>query len=430
MDAVAEEVREETPSFRARERERTRRPEADRWLLLLTFFLVAVGLVFVLSASQALAYVQHLTALYFFQRQLISVGIGALAMLALMRIDYHRLRPLILPGTVLVTVLLVLVPLAGVQVNGARRWFAVGPLVIQPTEMAKLAFGLFMSAWVVKQGDRLRDLRMGFVPFVVLLGGALGLVILERDLGTALVIAAILVAAFVAGGGRKRHLALLLLGLLLAGWLTIVLEPYRFARLAVFVNPFQDQLNAGFQSTQALYALGSGGIWGVGIGHSVQKFLWLPEAHTDFIFAIIGEETGLVGTTLVLLGFAAFAVRGYRAAMRAPDRLGLVIATAITTWIAFQALVNMATVTDTLPITGVPLPLISYGGSSVAMTLAAVGVLLNVASQGTRRQLQNTHRQNTRREDSQWGTDAPSDFGRRERWARDAGPGGRPRFPR
>ncbi len=401
-------------------RERARRPEADRWLLLLTVLLVATGLVFVLSASQALAYVQHLTALYYFERQLISVGLGGAVMLVLMRVDYHRLRPLILPGTVAVTVLLVLVPLAGVQVNGARRWFAIGPLVIQPTEMAKLAFGLFMSAWVVKQGEQLRDLRAGFVPFLVLLGGALGLVILERDLGTALVVAAILAATFVAGGGRKRHLALLLLGLFLAGWLTIVLEPYRFARLAIFINPFQDQLNAGFQSTQALYALGSGGIWGVGIGHSVQKFLWLPEAHTDFIFAIIGEETGLAGTTLVLLGFAAFAVRGYRAALRAPDRLGLAIAAAITTWVAFQALVNMATVTDTLPITGVPLPLISYGGSSVAMTLAAIGVLLNIASQGSRRQQQDTQR----------GVDAPSHLGRRDRWARDAGPGGRPRFPR
>ncbi|HEY8812008.1 MAG TPA: putative lipid II flippase FtsW [Candidatus Dormibacteraeota bacterium] len=415
---LAEEVREEAPWFRARER--NRRPEADRWLLLLTVLLVATGLVFVLSASQALAYVQHLTALYYFERQLVSVGLGCVAMLVLMRIDYHRLRPLILPGTVAVTVLLVMVPLAGVEVNGARRWFALGSLVVQPTEMAKLAFGLFMSAWVVKRAERLRDLRDGFVPFVVLLGGALGLVILERDLGTALVVAAILVAAFIAGGGRKRHLALLLLGLFLAGWLTIVLEPYRFARLAIFVNPFQDQLNAGFQSTQALYALGSGGLWGVGIGHSVQKFLWLPEAHTDFIFAIVGEETGLLGTTLVLAGFAAFAVRGYRAALRAPDRLGLAIATAITTWVAFQALVNMATVTDTLPITGVPLPLISYGGSSVAMTLAAIGVLLNVASQGTRRQHNDTQRE----------VDASSHLGRRDRRPRDAGPGSRPRFPR
>ena len=418
--AIAEGVRGQSPPVRARER--AARAEGDRWLLLLSVLLVATGLVFVLSASQALAYVQHLAPLYYFQRQLISVGLGGAALLILMRIDYHRLRPLILPGTVAVTVLLVLVPLVGVQVNGARRWFAIGGLVIQPTEMAKLAFGLFMSAWVVKRGERLRDLREGFVPFVVLLGGALGLVILERDLGTALVVAAILVATFVAGGGRKRHLALLLAGLVVAGWLTVVLEPYRFARLAVFINPFQDQLNAGFQSTQALYALGSGGIWGVGLGHSVQKFLWLPEAHTDFIFAIVGEETGLVGTTLVLLGFAGFAVRGYRVALRAPDRLGLTIATAITTWVTFQALVNMATVTDTLPITGVPLPLISYGGSSVAMTLAAIGVLLNVASQGTRRNAQDHGRRTE--------ADEVTDRGRGDRWPRDASSRRRPRLRR
>ena len=409
--AVATGVREQSPPVRARER--TARAEGDRWLLLVSVLLVATGLVFVLSASQALAYVQHLTPLYYFQRQLVSVGLGSAALLVLMRVDYHRFRPLILPGAVGVTILLVLVPLVGVQVNGARRWFAIGGLVIQPTELAKLAFGLFMSAWVVKRGERLRDLREGFGPFVILLGGALGLIILERDLGTALVVAAILVATFVAAGGRKRHLALLLAGLVVAGWLTVVLEPYRFARLAVFINPFQDQLNAGFQSTQALYALGSGGIWGVGIGHSVQKFLWLPEAHTDFIFAIIGEETGLVGTSLVLLGFAGFAVRGYRAALRAPDPLGLTIATAITTWVTFQALVNMATVTDTLPITGVPLPLISYGGSSVAMTLAAIGVLLNVASQGRRRNAQDQGRRTD--------ADEVADRGRGDRWARDAG---------
>src|SRR5438270_5592924 len=381
--AVVEETRER--AWRRERSERVPRVEGDRWLLLVTVLLVGTGLVFVLSASQALAYVQHLTALYYFERQLVSAGLGGAALLVLMRVDYHRLKPLIMPGTVLVTVLLVLVPLLGVQVNGARRWFAIGPLVIQPTELAKLAFALFMSAWLVKRGDRLRDLKEGFAPYLLLLGGALALVLLERDLGTALVIASILVAAFIAAGGRKRHLALLLLGLGLCGWLAVVLEPYRAARLAVFVNPFGDQLNAGFQSTQALYALGSGGIWGVGIGHSVQKFLWLPEAHTDFIFAIVGEETGLLGTTLVLLGFTLFAIRGYRAALRAPDRLGPTLAPALTSWISFQALVNMATVTDTLPITGVPLPLISYGGSSVALTPAAIGLLLNISSQGTRR---------------------------------------------
>ena len=421
MSALAEPVTREAGSTRRRQEREAARGNRDRWLLLVTVALVATGLVFVLSASQALAYVQHLTPLYYFERQVVFVLLGGGALLVLSRVDYHRLKPLILPGTVAVAALLVLVPLAGVEVNGARRWFAIGPLVLQPSEMAKLAFALFISGWVVKRGERLRELQDGLGAFAILLGAAVGLILLERDLGTSLVVGAILVSAFVAGGGRKRHLALLLGVMLVAGWLLVIVEPYRFARLAVFVNPFQDQLNAGFQATQALYALGSGGLWGVGIGHSVQKFLWLPEAHTDFIFAIIGEETGLLGTTLVLLGFATFAIRGYRAAMRAPDRFGMVLATAITTGIAFQALVNMATVTDTLPITGVPLPLISYGGSSVAMTLAAIGVLLNIASQGSRRSPGAFG-------DMDWESrsDEVADLGRRHRRPLDAGPGRRP----
>ncbi len=406
---------------RARLRARDQLAEQDSWLLLGTIVLMALGLVFVLSASQALAYVQHRTSLYYFERQLLSVGMGLTAMLVLMRLDYHRLRPLIGPGAVIVTLMLVAVPLVGVQVNGARRWFGAGPIVIQPTELAKLAFALFMSAWVVKRGERIRSFADGLVPFVILLLGALGLVMLERDLGTALVIAATIVSTLVAGGGRKAHLLLLFIGLAGIGWLMIVLEPYRAARLAVFANPFADQLGAGFQTTQAIYALGSGGIWGVGLGHSVQKFLWLPEAHTDFIFAIVGEETGLVGTTAVLAGFIFFAARGYRAAVRAPDRLGMVTATALTTWITFQALINMATVTDTLPVTGVPLPLISYGGSSVAATLAAIGVLLNIASQGTRQPLLNKPRRTT---------DASLDLGRRDGRPPDARPRRRPGFPR
>jgi cell division protein FtsW len=183
----------------------------------------------------------------------------------------------------------------------------------------------------------------------------------------------------------------LLVALLGLGFIALtLLEPYRFARLTSFKNPFADPLGAGFQSTQALYGLGSGGFFGVGIGHSVEKYGWLPEAHTDFIFAIVGEETGLVGTTLVMLGFLFFGIRGYRAALRAPDRFGVCLAASITTWICFEALLNMATVTNTLPITGVPLPFFSYGGTALATTLAAVGVLLSIARHGTGSALRRT----------------------------------------
>jgi cell division protein FtsW len=197
-----------------------------------------------------------------------------------------------------------------------------------------------------------------------------------------------------------------------------VLESYRAQRLAVFLDPFKDPLGAGFQSRQAILALGSGGVTGVGLGHSVQKYLWLPEAHTDFIFAILGEETGLIGTTAVLVAFVFLALRGYRAAMRATDRFGMALAAGITTWIAFQALLNMGTVTDTVPITGVTLPFISYGGTSLAITMAATGVLLNIAAQGVQQ------RYGWRR------GDATADLGRRDRRPRPARARGGASVPR
>jgi cell division protein FtsW len=211
--------------------------------------------------------------------------------------------------------------------------------------------------------------------------------------------------------------ALLLLGLVAGFALFVLLETYRQHRLTAFLNPFADPLGASYQPVQALIGLGSGGPFGVGLGHSVLKYGWLPEAHTDFIFAVIGEETGLAGTTLILAGFVALTVRGYRAAMRAPDRFGVVLATGITTWIGLQAFVNMATVTSTLPATGVPLPFVSYGGSALAITLAATGVLLNVAAQA---QDEPTARR----------TDATDDLGRRNWRTPVAGPRRRPGVPR
>ena len=391
---------------------RERRREGDPWLLLLTLILVGSGLVMVLSASQALAYLQHLSPFYYLERQALGAGLGVVALVALSRFDYHRLRRLALPLAAAVTVLmlLVMVPGVGVMANGARRWVDLGPLgSFQPSEVAKLAFAVFICCWIEKRQHRLLTFSDGFLPFAILLLAALGLLALQKDLGTALVMAAIFASAYFAGGGRKRYLLLLFAGLGVLFLVMTLAEPYRAGRLAVWRNPFADPLGAGFQSSQAILALGNGGLTGVGLGHSVEKFLWLPEAHTDFIFAIVGEETGLIGTTVVLAGFVAFAVRGYRVAGRAADRLGLMLAASITTWIAFQALVNMATVTDTLPITGVPLPFFSYGGTSVAATLAAVGILLNIAGQ-------------SRRLSEQRRLDATADRGRGDRWSPVPGP--------
>jgi cell division protein FtsW len=397
--------------------------EADSWLYLVTFLLAGAGLVMVLSASQAVAISEHRSGLYYFIRQVFGMGLGTFALLALRRVDYARLRELAGPAAagVLLLMLIVLVPGIGVLVNGARRWINLGPLgTFQPSELGKLVFALYLASWVDKREDRLNDLYDGFIPFALLTSVPLFVLMLQKDLGTAIVMAAIAGAVFFAGGGPKRYVVGLFALLFAAFVLLTVLEPYRAQRLAVWGNPFKDALGAGFQSAQALLALGSGGLTGVGLGHSVQKFLWLPEAHTDFIFAIIGEETGLVGTTLVLAGFVFFAVRGYRGAMRAPDRYGVMVAVGITTWIAFQALINMATVTNTLPITGVPLPLISYGGTSVATTLAAIGVLLNVSSQGGRQ----SHSRILR------GSDATVDLGRRDGGAPVTGTRRRASLPR
>jgi cell division protein FtsW len=379
----------------------------------------------VTSASIALATTQHEAALYYAERQAVWMIIGFTALFVLSRFDYRRLRPLALPGAAVVVLLmlLVLVPQLGVTVNGARRWFDAGPLgTFQPSELGKLAFAVFVAHWIDRNAPVVGTFQKGLLPIAAMLAGVLALLMLEKDVGTSIVMVGIIISAYWAGGARFRHLGLLI-GFLGLGLIVVtIFEQYRMARLVSFRDPFADPLGAGFQSTQALYGLGSGGFFGIGIGHSVEKYGWLPAAHTDFIFAILGEETGLAGTTLVMLGFLVFAVRGYRAALRAPDRFGVVLAVAITTWITFEAILNMATVTNTLPIAGVPLPFFSYGGTALATTLAAVGVLLSIARRG------NSSATGITRKGGE--PNAPSDRWRRDRRASLSGARGRAGFSR
>ena len=393
------------------------KPQPDRYLLFTTVLLCAAGLVMVTSASVAFAYTQHESAFYYAERQAAWMVIGFAALFLLSRINYRKIRPLAPAGAVgaALLMLLVLVPHVGVDINGARRWFDAGPLgTFQPSEVGKLAFAVFIAHWIDRNAQRMGDFQKVFVPFAAMLAGVLILLMLERDLGTAIVTVGIFVSAYWAGGGRLRHI-ILLIGVLALGFVAVtLLEPYRMGRLTAFKNPFADPLGAGFQATQSIYGLASGGIFGVGIGHSIEKYGWLPEAHTDFIFAIVGEETGLVGTTLVMLGFLAFGIRGYRASLRSPDRFGMALAASITTWVTFEALLNMATVTNTLPITGVPLPFFSYGGTALATTLAAVGVLLSIARHGSGTALGNNR-----------GADEAFDRWRRDRRAPVSGARGR-----
>ena len=398
------------------------RPQPDRLLLFTTVLLCAAGLVMVTSASVAFAYTQQKSAFYYAERQGAWMVIGFAALFVLGRIDYRRVRPLAPAGAVAAALLmiLVLVPHLGVTVNGARRWFDAGPLgTFQPSELGKLAFAVFIAHWIDRNAQRMGQFQQVFVPFAAMLTGVLVLLMLQRDLGTAVVMVGIFISAYWAGGGRLRHI-ILLLAVLCLGFVAVTLfEPYRLGRLTAFRNPWSDPLGAGFQATQSLYGLASGGLFGVGIGHSIEKYGWLPEAHTDFIFAIVGEETGLVGTSLVMLGFLVFGLRGYRASLRAPDRFGMALAASISTWVTFEALLNMATVTNTLPITGVPLPFFSYGGTALATTLAAVGVLLSIARHGSGSALGNNR-----------GSDEAFDRWRRNRRPPLPGGGGRASVPR
>jgi cell division protein FtsW len=425
-----------TPALPAAEGLRAWRWRTDPWLVLLAVVLVGGGLIMVLSASQAFAVIQHHFAYYYFLRQVAFAGLGFLVMVLLARTDYRGLRRLAAPAAAAALALMVavLVTHLGVTIAGARRWIDLGPLgTFEPSEVTKLAFAVYIAHWLEKRGPLVRSFAHTFVPFVILSAVVLGLEIAQRDLGTALVTGVMLVAMYFAGGGRKRYLIPLLAMMAGAFALLVMVEAYRSQRLAIYLNPFRDPLGAGFQSSQALLALGSGGLTGVGLGHSVAKYQWLPEAHTDFIFAIIGEETGLVGATVLLAGFLLLAVRGYRAACRAPDRFGLTLGVGVTSWITFQALLNMAAVTDTLPITGVPLPFISYGGTALAINMAAVGVLLSLAARGgAGRRPPAAFNPHTGRPgaNSTRRTDATSDRRRRHRRAPVAGAGGRARVRR
>ncbi len=273
------------------------RPQPDRLLLFTTVALCGAGLVMVTSASVAFAYNQHQSTFYYAERQAAWLLIGFFALFVLGRLDYRRIRRLAPAGAVAagLLMLLVLVPHLGVSVNGARRWFEAGQLgTFQPSELGKLAFAVFVAHWVDRNAQRMGDFNQVFIPFAAMLAGVLVLLLLEPDLGTSIVMVGIFVSAYWAGGGRLRHLILIAGALALAFVAVTLLEPYRMSRLVAFKNPWADPLGAGFQATQSLYGLASGGWFGVGIGHSIEKYGWLPEAHTDFILSRVAACAGPV----------------------------------------------------------------------------------------------------------------------------------------
>lgn len=359
--------------------------EPDWWLLTILLTLVMFGTVMVFSASfPRTASATGLARYSELIRQIAYVAVGGIGMLIAIRIDYHRYARFAFPAllaTMLLLAALVFVPGVGTEIYGAKAWILLGPISFQPAEIAKLAMIVYMATWFAGKGARVRSFSYGLAQFSVLMGVLVGLLMLQPDLGTASLLVTVGVAMFfVAGADLFQFATFVILGS--TSFLAMALSaPYRRDRLLVFLNPDSDIRNLGWQLFQARLALGSGGLFGVGLGASRQKFAWLPAANHDAIFAVIGEELGLAGGAFVLLLFVTFAWRGYSIARRAPDMLGTLMAVGITTWIIFQAAFNIGGVTLAIPFTGIPLPFISAGGTALAVAMASVGILINISRQ-------------------------------------------------
>jgi cell division protein FtsW len=355
----------------------------DMTLLVTVLILLSVGVVMVYSASSVEAYALYGSASYFLKRQLLWGALGLAAMAVLSRVPYATWGRWAVPlfAFTLVCLVAVLIPHVGIKINGARRWLGAGPLVFQPSEFAKFSAVLLFALTLSRRSVPVSDFRRGFLPHIGLIALLFFLILREPDLGTALSLGGTALVMMVVAGADLWHVAALALVGLPAVGLLIVTEPYRLQRILAFLDPFKDPLGSGYHTIQALLALGSGGLLGTGLGHSALKFFYLPEAHTDFIFAILAEELGFVGGAAVIALFFVFAWRGYRIALAAADPFAALLAVGLTTMVLLQAVLNIGVVTDSLPVTGVPLPFISYGGSSLVFTLAAVGILLNISRQ-------------------------------------------------
>ncbi len=373
----------------------------DFQLLILTLLLVGFGLVMVYSSSLAIAYADTNDALYFMKRQFISVSLGIFLMFIAMNIPYHKYKKLFIPFFIVTILLLILVPYLGVLRNGARSWFQFGPLSIQPTEFAKLATILYLAALITKKGERLRDLKKGFIPVMMIAGGVAGLIMLQPDFGSCMILVATCGLIIYAGGASMKHImgsiGLFVLGAgLVLGVSTLIdslshadtpttsNQSYKKDRIAVFLDPFSDEEDSGYNLIQSLTAIGQGGVTGSGFGQSIQKLHYLPNSYNDFIFAVIGEEFGFIGTAFFLLFYLYFIWRGILISLRCPDPFGTLVGIGVMGLISIQAFINIGGVTQTIPLTGVTLPFISYGGSSTLVMLMSMGILLSISRESNK----------------------------------------------
>ncbi|MCZ6662912.1 MAG: putative lipid II flippase FtsW [Actinobacteria bacterium] len=354
-------------------------------LLVVVVVLIVIGLGATQSASSAVGIDQAQDRFYFFKRQLIGVGIGTVALLVASRVPYRFYRKVALPMFVATLGLLVAVLAVGPVIGGARRWLPVAGFTFQPSEIAKISI-VFTLAFLLERKHKLLSSFGHFLaPIAFVVGTIAILVVKQPDLGTTIIIGAAALAVILASDAPLKYVALLTMGAIAAVAFLALSDQYRADRIVGFLDPWGNSSGEGYQLIQGYYALSNGGIFGVGLGASRARWFYLPNAHTDFIFAIIGEETGLVGALTIIGLFVALAVTGWLVAVRAPDRFGRMVAAGITMWLSFQALVNIGGVLGVIPITGIALPFVSFGSTGLIMSMAALGVLVNIAQSGVER---------------------------------------------
>ncbi|MHB1000953.1 MAG: putative lipid II flippase FtsW [Armatimonadota bacterium] len=353
----------------------------DLVLFILTVGLVVTGVALVFDASYARASHEIGNSKHYGNKQMIYAVIGIVAMLLTMAsLKYWKLKNFAMVFLVLsiVSLVLVFVPGLGVSVNGAKRWIDIAGQRIQPSEFAKLGLIIYLAAFLSSKKREVRDVKQGLLPLLLPVA-AVGILVVKEDMGTAIVVIATTLAMIYMSGAKGKHVWTIILGCTILGIGFILAEPFRVTRLLTFLDPFKDAQNTGYQVCQSLISLGSGGLFGMGFCEGRQKLLFMPEEHTDFIFSVLGQEKGLLGTAALSLAFLGFGIRGIMIAMKTKEPFGKLLAGGITVMICGQALLNMAVVTSSIPTTGVPLPFISYGGSSLLMNLICVGILLGIS---------------------------------------------------
>lgn len=354
--------------------------KSDKWLMWATLILLGVSLVMVFSASARWSDERFDSQYRFLIKQGVFVAVGLVLMVIGMRVDYHHYKnPVVIWTAVGVALVLLLAVFGFPKINGTRRWISIPGFTLQPSELAKLAAVFFTAALLERRMHRINDVKFALLPIGVLLSIFVGLIVLQPDFGTSAALAGVIIAMVFSAGLSFRYLGAVVAVLIPLAGVAIYAEQYRLKRFLIFLDPESDPLGAGFQLRQSLIAVGSGGIFGRGFMDGVQKLFYIPEPHTDFIFAVISEELGLIGATAILVCFVVIAIRGLRASMFAPDRFGSLLAIGLTAMIAAQAFVNLSVVVGLVPTKGIPLPFVSNGGSSMMVSLFAMGILLNVS---------------------------------------------------